>query len=194
MKWIRNGLVYMCSLGLSFVLYQSIIRHLFFIQYYFTVYHKLAIILLISIALYEFFIWFIYGFKTLTIKQIRRLLILQLLFIFVVSIKPVDIRSFSFDVTAIEFGIERDYLDIGNLLMYVPVGILLMYVWKNPLKVVSATLVGIFILESMQWITKFGIFDANDIFLNIAGVVLGVIVYYVSRLFITVDDSYKQKN
>lgn len=184
MNKLYKGILFIISLGLSFVLYQAIIRHMFFIQYFFTVYHKLSLIVLLGFALYELSMWGIEGFKQLTREQVKRLLIIHLVFILVVSIKPVTTRTFSFELTSLRQGISFSYLDFGNLLMYVPVGFMLMSIMKQPVKVLLFSLLGVFILEIFQWITMFGIFDLDDVFLNGLGVLIGILSYFLYQLLI----------
>lgn len=65
---------------------------------------------------------------------------------------------------------------VGNILIFIPFGVLL---HKIKLKVIYKLLISILIIiiiEVIQLITKTGIFDILDIFLNIIGIVIGIVI------------------
>ena len=65
---------------------------------------------------------------------------------------------------------------VGNICMYIPIGIYIEYRFfnkKNTLKI-GLFLIYIFLIELIQHIFKKGVFDIDDIILNLIGFLIGV--------------------
>ena len=65
---------------------------------------------------------------------------------------------------------------VGNICMYIPIGIYIEYRFfnkKNTLKI-GLFLIYIFLIELIQHILKKGVFDIDDIILNLIGFLIGV--------------------
>ncbi len=62
---------------------------------------------------------------------------------------------------------------IGNVVIFVPLGIFLKIFRIQFLKGCLFSLVFIIFIESLQYVTKRGIFDIIDIFLNMLGTIIG---------------------
>lgn len=69
-------------------------------------------------------------------------------------------------------------LIIGNVFAYVPIGIYIKYVSRiKNIKLYCYFILYCLIIESIQYIFKLGSFDINDIIMNSAGFIIGVIIY-----------------
>lgn len=82
---------------------------------------------------------------------------------------------------------------ICNVLMFMPFGFLVPFFIKNK-KLILVLLYGIIvsiIIEFVQWITKFGIVDVDDVILNIVGIVIG---YGLFRLFTMFVQNKEEQN
>ncbi len=67
---------------------------------------------------------------------------------------------------------------VGNIVAFIPFGLLIPLVFKAKLlRTVFIFLLGLFILESLQLITKRGVFDVDDFFLNTLGALMGYILF-----------------
>lgn len=89
---------------------------------------------------------------------------------------------------------------LGNVIAFMPFGFLVPVMYREQRKGVSfrghyfrsflfVTLLGFlfsFFIETVQLVTKVGCFDVDDLFLNTLGVVLGYIIYYISKKMIGV--------
>ena len=89
---------------------------------------------------------------------------------------------------------------LGNVIAFMPFGFLVPVMYREQRKGVSfrghyfrsflfVTLLGFlfsFFSETVQLVTKVGCFDVDDLFLNTLGVVLGYIIYYISKKMIGV--------
>lgn len=87
---------------------------------------------------------------------------------------------------------------LGNVVAFMPFGFLVPVMYREQRKGVSftghyfrsflfVTLLGFlfsFVIETIQLVTKVGCFDVDDLFLNTLGVVLGYIIYYISKKII----------
>lgn len=87
---------------------------------------------------------------------------------------------------------------LGNVVAFMPFGFLVPVMYREQRKGVSftghyfrsflfVTLLGFlfsFVIETIQLFTKVGCFDVDDLFLNTMGVVLGYIIYYISKKII----------
>ncbi|MDU5742388.1 MAG: VanZ family protein, partial [Clostridium sp.] len=68
-------------------------------------------------------------------------------------------------------------LIIGNVFAYVPIGIYIKYVSRiKNIKLYCYFILYCLIIESIQYIFKLGSFDINDIIMNSAGFIIGVII------------------
>lgn len=72
---------------------------------------------------------------------------------------------------------------LGNIIAFAPFGILLPLVFKDKInnvkKLTVSMIIIVFMVECIQFITKSGTFDVDDIMLNVLG---AVIVYGISRI------------
>lgn len=67
---------------------------------------------------------------------------------------------------------------LGNLFLYIPIGIYIRYILNiSSIKLFLGIIIYCIIIESIQYITKLGIFDINDIILNSCGFIIGVLIY-----------------
>lgn len=87
---------------------------------------------------------------------------------------------------------------VGNVVVFVPFGFLVPVVYREQRKDVKyrghyfrafvfVFLLGIlfsFCIETIQLVTRVGCFDIDDLFLNTLGVVIGYIIYYISKKII----------
>lgn len=82
-----------------------------------------------------------------------------------------------------EIGFESFIINIfGNVCAFVPFGFMLAIISENNRKLISVTLITfIFSLtvELLQLISKVGIFDVDDLFLNTIGGILGYLIFKV---------------
>ena len=62
---------------------------------------------------------------------------------------------------------------IGNIILFIPYGYILMLYIKHKY-VVLISIIPIILIELIQYITKLGIFDIVDIFLNYIGTLIGI--------------------
>ena len=65
---------------------------------------------------------------------------------------------------------------IGNILIFVPLGIFLKYFKIQLISAFMIIIILVISIESLQYLTKRGIFDIIDIFLNIIGAIIGYIL------------------
>lgn len=72
----------------------------------------------------------------------------------------------------------------GNIFLYIPLYLLLLHNYKSK-QILIIILVLIFIMELFQYIFAFGVFDINDIILNITGVLLIYIIIEVKKWMTT---------
>lgn len=73
---------------------------------------------------------------------------------------------------------------LGNILLFVPMGILLPLVFpglRRVRRIAVTTLVISLALEVVQLVTGLGVFDVDDLILNVSGAVLGAAVSRVLR-------------
>lgn len=71
-----------------------------------------------------------------------------------------------------------------NLIMMVPVSFLLMFVFNGKYRILWAldiSIVLILTIEKLQFFTKSGTFQLDDIVNNSIGVIVGIVMYYVAR-------------
>lgn len=67
---------------------------------------------------------------------------------------------------------------LGNLFLYIPIGIYIRYILNiSSVKLFLGIIIYCIIIEFIQYITKLGIFDINDIILNSCGFIIGVLIY-----------------
>lgn len=65
---------------------------------------------------------------------------------------------------------------IGNIILYIPLGYILKKRYLSNLKIMLLSLLMIVFFEFIQFALKVGVFDFIDIFLNILGVFIGMLV------------------
>ncbi len=75
----------------------------------------------------------------------------------------------------------KDYLYniIGNIIIFIPFGIVLPYIMFG-MKRLNTLFVGflfVLLIEGVQFIASLGVFDIDDIILNVTGVMIGIIIY-----------------
>lgn len=74
---------------------------------------------------------------------------------------------------------------VGNVVMFVPFGLLLPLTARlHPLLWTLLFAAGITTLELLQLVTKRGMFDVDDIILNVGGFLIGYLVLCVVRLLL----------
>ena len=88
-------------------------------------------------------------------------------------------------VNAQSFSLELFVVNIlGNVCMFIPFGALL-FVWRGkPVGfwyVTVRSLLLSLLIESIQLVTKVGVFDVDDIILNTAGGIVGFLIYQLAR-------------
>ena len=70
----------------------------------------------------------------------------------------------------------------GNVIGFMPFGFLLTVVRNKKTNFVVALLYSFtftFLIESVQYVTKLGVFDIDDLMLNTLGGILGYIIYFI---------------
>jgi len=72
----------------------------------------------------------------------------------------------------------------GNILLFVPAGWLLPRIWgklRNFFRFIALCAGVIFLVETVQLFTLLGRFDIDDLILNLAGMVLGFILFHLGH-------------
>jgi len=80
---------------------------------------------------------------------------------------------------------------LGNILVFLPLGILLPLTFKNCCKFIRIFLIVLFItlfIEIAQYATSVGIADIDDIILNLAGGIIGYLLFKALNKFIIIYD------
>ncbi len=75
---------------------------------------------------------------------------------------------------------------VENILLFIPYGFLYHAAFRKEWPVLNAGLIGFVTtlsIETMQLVTKRGIFQLDDILFNTAGTVVGALLYYIVRVF-----------
>lgn len=78
-------------------------------------------------------------------------------------------------------GVSRLNL-IGNIVPFIPFGILLPAAYPRMRRFISFFLTAILFelgVESLQYLTKLGSFDVDDIILNMVGIIFGYLIYRI---------------
>ena len=73
----------------------------------------------------------------------------------------------------------------GNVLVFAPFGMLVPIIRRKKtyaLNVLLATLLLSFFIESVQFFTKVGVFDVDDLIMNTIGGVLGYLMYGIAKI------------
>ncbi len=73
---------------------------------------------------------------------------------------------------------------IGNVVLFVPIGIFLPLLWKSQTRAFvffPTSLLGIVLIEVLQWWLKLGMGDIDDVILNMLGASIG---FCLTKLFI----------
>ena len=71
----------------------------------------------------------------------------------------------------------------GNIIAFIPFGMLLRWARNKNTTFVQALLYSLgftLVIETVQYITKLGVFDIDDIIMNTLGGVIGYCIYYVT--------------
>lgn len=97
--------------------------------------------------------------------------------------RSIGIWNYNFILFKTIGGMIRDnnYINIlGNLIPFVPLGFLIAIneQKRNPILSMLKCFIMILFFEFVQFITCFGFFDIDDIFLNIVACIVGIITYY----------------
>lgn len=95
----------------------------------------------------------------------------------------VPFRSIGEQIEHISEGWARFNL-LGNILPFAPFGFLLPIVWRkfNSFKgIFISGILWILFIEIMQFITRLGSFDIDDIFLNMLGIIIGYTFFIFTR-------------
>jgi glycopeptide antibiotics resistance protein len=72
----------------------------------------------------------------------------------------------------------------ANIITFIPLGFfssLLFKRFRNILSVVAFSIIGITIIESLQFVFNVGVFDIDDIILNTVGSIIGFAIYKIIR-------------
>jgi glycopeptide antibiotics resistance protein len=71
------------------------------------------------------------------------------------------------------------YNTFGTMLLFMPIGILISFLFPKLKSALSISVILMFSLaiETIQYVTQFGVFDVDDIILNTLGGLLGVLVF-----------------
>ncbi|QOR65951.1 VanZ family protein [Cytobacillus suaedae] len=82
----------------------------------------------------------------------------------------INIQNYNFDTWF--------YNTFGTVLLFVPIGILILLLFSKLKAGIALVVILIFSLfiETVQYITKLGVFDVDDIILNTSGVLLGILI------------------
>lgn len=75
----------------------------------------------------------------------------------------------------------------GNIIAFIPFGMLLRWARNKNTTFVQALLYSLgftLVIETVQYITKLGMFDIDDIIMNTLGGVIGYCIYYVTAKLI----------
>ena len=75
----------------------------------------------------------------------------------------------------------------GNIIAFIPFGMLLRWARNKNTTFVQALLYSLgftLVIETVQYITKLGVFDIDDIIMNTLGGVIGYCIYYVTAKLI----------
>lgn len=72
---------------------------------------------------------------------------------------------------------------VGNIVAFVPLGFFmsLLFFKKNIIKTLFAGVLVVLSIESIQFITKIGFFDVDDVLLNSIGILIGYIISLVFK-------------
>ena len=65
---------------------------------------------------------------------------------------------------------------IGNIILFIPLGYLLKSFLRNNILVFIIGILITLLLELIQFVTKLGVFDIIDIFLNALGIIIGLVL------------------
>lgn len=87
-----------------------------------------------------------------------------------INLNPIDLITFKNKDSFLQ--------NILNVIFFLPIGYLIKDIEFK--KAVPYCLIGVFLIELIQLVTKRGTFDINDIILNMIGIFIG---YYVSKKF-----------
>lgn len=98
-----------------------------------------------------------------------------------------NLRPFQEILRFIKYGDQLDgqsvFLNIyGNIIAFVPFGMLIRWARNKRTTLLQATIysfVFTLAIEIVQYITKLGVFDVDDIILNTFGGVTGYLIYYI---------------
>ncbi len=117
-------------------------------------------------------------------------------FNYIKSIRESLLESSEPNINLILFDTIKPYLNmishqfafkniVGNILAFVPLGffISLLFFKKNIIKTMLFGILAIFVIESIQLVTKIGFFDIDDILLNSIGILIGYITSLVFKKF-----------
>lgn len=111
-----------------------------------------------------------------------------MLFIFLTFREKVE-KSYSFDLylgkwLKVIFTNQTVFINIiGNLILFTPITIVMLLGNNNYVKTFLYVFLLIVFLEVVQFVTKTGVFDIIDIFLNTIGILLGFLFYSISFQF-----------
>lgn len=81
---------------------------------------------------------------------------------------------------------------VGNICVFIPMGFLLPCLFRgmrNFLRILLFGIVLIFIVESLQWLLCVGIFDVDDIILNVMGIIIGYSLFKLINTFLKMISS-----
>ena len=82
-----------------------------------------------------------------------------------------------------ELGLSASYLNIfGNVIIFIPFGLFLPIISSVKTNIINTFIFSITLslaIEIMQYITKTGVFDVDDIILNTLGGIIGYLIIYI---------------
>jgi len=179
--WIVFDLVLSAFLGfyINFYITSNLVAHFF--SGYISVYILLFYIFLIMQILLIFSIIRLFKNKKIDKNSYRVIVGLYASIMIVllfgrqvmetsINLKPIDLIKFNNKSAFSQ--------NILNIIFFSPIGYLIKDIDLK--KAIPYSLIGIFLIELIQLVTKRGFFDIDDIILNMIGIFIG---YYVSRKF-----------
>jgi len=190
LKIFRNLLLFVLSGAISVILCLNVFDKMVTI---FADFPAAYIGMRIFITLFLFIVSIMIIDKKISGRQLDLIFILFVALIFLMSvlrknwISAYQQRSVNFNplkiINDFKHADNSLFLLLGNVFLFVPVGAYLQHKLKNWRSVQLFVLFISFplVIELCQFIFKTGIFDINDIFLNVFGLVLGSFLYKIAQ-------------
>ncbi len=174
MKILKNIFIivisFILSIGICYYGLDNLIGRFTYHSYVF-IGVRITIFLFISLLL----------LKKLNIKIFT---ILYIVLILTITFRKGVVRSYNFNILQIFKDLEytgQKLLLIGNIVMYIPVGFIIQLQHNKTAINILISIIGIFCVELIQYVFMLGIFDINDIILNVIGFITGILIYKIIR-------------